>query len=221
VSNEDLSIIDEINEELKNDRQMEFLKKHKNTILSTVAVFVIGIVIYSSWHERKKTSMRDITNVLLGVIQNSGTKNSAKLTKLLESAPAELRPILLIMRSGERLAVGDFAEQNLKPLLELSQKHGVDLVWKDLALIIYASYPTQAPEELIRLLEPLTKDDRPFRFTALEITGMIYENENKHKEAIECFEKINNNDEAPQTLKKRISILINYIKNNQDEGEKN
>jgi ribosomal protein L17 len=49
--------------------------------------------------------------------------------------------------------------------------------------------------------------------------GIIYETENKHKEAQECLEKIITNNEAPKTLKKRVSTLVNYIKNNQEKTE--
>jgi hypothetical protein len=217
VSNEDVSIIEEINEELKNDQQMAFLKKHSNTILGAIAVIVVGIVIYSSLHERKKRDMEDITNALLSIVQNPESKSDVTISKLLDEAPAELRPILTIMKSGKKLITGEFTDENLRPLLDLSNRHGVDIVWKDLALLIYASYPTKSPSDLIKLLEPLTANDRPFRFTAIEFTGMLYESESKHDKALECFDKIIKDKEAPKTLKDRISVLANYIKNDVSE----
>jgi hypothetical protein len=217
---EELSIIQEINEELKDDRQMAFLKKHQNTILSVIAVAVVGIIIYSSMHERKKRNMEEITNALVEIIKNPEAKGDLTISGLLEYAPAELVPILTIMKTGRRLMVGDFAEENLRQLRELSEKHGVDLIWKDLALIIYASYPTESPENLIKLLTPLTGKDRPFRFTAMEFIGMMHENEGRHQEAVECLEKILGDEKAAETLKNRVLMMANYIKNRIEE-EKN
>lgn len=212
VSNENLSIIEEINQELKNDKQLEFFKRNKSKILSVITAIVIGIIAYSSWYERKKKNMEDISNALLEMIQNPIDQNNMTLSKLLEEAPVELKPILAIMKSGKELSVGDFAEENLQPLLDLSQKRGVDLIWKDLALLIYASYPTKPSDELIKLLEPLVNNERPFKFSALEIMGMIYENEGKHEEAIKCFYKVLNSNDAPKSLKERVEMLLTYIK---------
>jgi hypothetical protein len=92
---------------------------------------------------RKKKERWKISRThFFDMVGNPHSKD-AVIAKLLEEAPAELRPILIILKSGKKLAVGDFAEENLKPLLELSNRHGVDIVWKDLALLIYASYPTR------------------------------------------------------------------------------
>lgn len=214
MSNEDLSILEEINEELKHDQQVAFLKKHKNVILGVISFIVVGILIHSSWYERKKRQKEDITNTILSIIQNPEIKSDLTMQKLLEEAPAELRPILTIMKSGKQLILGDFAEKTLNPLLELSKKHGVDLIWKDLALLIYASYPTKSSSELIKLLNPLTGTERPFRFTALELIGMIHENMGSHEQALRCFDKILADKEAPKTLKQRVSMLYSYIKNN-------
>ena len=212
MSNEELSIIEEINKELKNDEQLEFLKKNKNIIISVITAIVIGIVVYSSWYERKNKNLEDITNALLDIAQNPSGQNALIISKFIEDAPAELRPILTIMRSGKELSVGEFAEENLTPLLDLANRGGVEQVWRDLAMLIYASYPTKPPAELIEMLTPLTAENRPFRFTAMEIIAMIYENEGKHEEALEYFNKILKNPEAPKTLKERTSMLSAYIR---------
>lgn len=213
-NNEDISILQEINEELKHDQQAAFMKKHKNIIFGVVSFVVAGILIHSSWYERKKRNMEDITNTVLSIIQSPGEKSDLKMKKLLEDAPAELRPILTIMKSGKQLILGDFAEKTLNPLLDLSKRHGVDLVWKDLALLIYASYPTKTPPELVKLLKPLTNADRPFRFTALELIGVIHENAGNREKALQCFDKIIADKEAPKTLKERVKMLSSYVQNN-------
>lgn len=212
VSNSDVSFFQEIEEEVRNDKQMKFLKDNKNTIISVLAVIVVCIIAYSSWHERKIKNMEDITNSLLEIIQTPSDKNGAVLAKLIEDAPAELKPILTILKSGRELAVGEFADKNLQPLLDLSQRSGVDIVWKDLALMIYTSYPTKPYDELIELLKPLTANNRPFRLSALESMAMIYANESKYEDSVKCLDKILNDRLAPSTMKKRIKMLIEYIK---------
>ena len=164
--------------------------------------------------------MEDITNALLTVVQNPSSKDDLMLGKLLESAPAELRPVLMLMKSGKQLMMGGSTEKTLQPILDLSSRKGVDLIWRDLALLIYASYSTKPAQELIKMLEPLTEDKRPFRFTAMEFIAMAYINDGKSETAIEYLEKILNNSEAPKSMKERIAVLSQYVKNEMKKGNK-
>ncbi|MDR0677297.1 MAG: hypothetical protein LBF57_01300 [Holosporaceae bacterium] len=211
MSEEINSILQEINEEIKNDQLLVFIKKYRNAIVSFVVVTVIGILAYSSWHLRKVRKMEGITNALLNIIQKPSSSSNLIVEELAKDAPFELKPILEIIKSGRNLF--DFKEipASSEALLELTKKGGVDVVWKDLAIIIYTSYRFKPAEELIKLLEPLTADNRPFRFMAIEFIAMNYEELGKHDKASEYLQKISSNTEAPKTQKKRVAILANYI----------
>jgi hypothetical protein len=219
VANEINSIIEEINEEVKNDQMLAFLKKNKDAILATIVAIVIGIFAYSSWHSRKNAQMEEITNALLETLQSSVDKDSAIIEKLAEDAPSELKPILAIMKSGKKLYEFKDMLANSEALLSLTQKHGVDIVWKDLATIICVSYRLKPTEELLKLLEPLAGEGRPFRFTAMEFIAMLYESQANHEKALENLKKIVDNVEAPRSMKRRASMLLNHIKNNSGEKQ--
>jgi hypothetical protein len=214
VSEEINSIIDEINEELKNDQLLAFLKKHKDLIIATVVIIVIGILAYSSWYSRRKQQMAEITNTLVEVLQSPTAERHIIMDKMIEDAPSELIPILTILKLGRNLSRLKDVVENSGALLELSKKRGIDIVWKDLATIIYVSYGLKTAGELIELLHPLTNDGRPFRFIALEFTAMNYEKLGNHEKAKEILKQIIASSEAPKTLKKRVSILLSHIKNN-------
>lgn len=217
---DNFAMFEEINEELKHDQVVAFVRQNSKMIVSVLVVIVLGIIIYSTWQNRQKRKMEDITNALLTVVQNPSSKDDLMLGKLLESAPAELRPVLMLMKSGKQLMMGGSTEKTLQPILDLSSRKGVDLIWRDLALLIYASYSTKPAQELIKMLEPLTEDKRPFRFTAMEFIAMAYINDGKSETAIEYLEKILNNSEAPKSMKERIAVLSQYVKNEMKKGNK-
>ena len=205
-------MFEEINEELKHDQMVAFVRQNLKMIASILVTVILGIIIYSAWQDRQKRKMEDITNALLTVVQNPSSKDDRMLGKLLESAPAELRPVLMLMKSGKQLMMGESAEKTLQPILDLSNRRGVDLIWRDLAILIYASYSTKPSQELIKMLEPLTEEKRPFRFSAMEFIAMAYINDGKGETAVEYLEKILNNNEAPKSMRERITILSQYVK---------
>ncbi|MDR1375298.1 MAG: hypothetical protein LBJ45_00595 [Holosporaceae bacterium] len=209
---EENSIINEINEELKNEQLWEFFSKYRRSIFAFLVVAVLGIIVYSSWYNRKNTKMEEITTALVNILRAPTQKNEVIIGGLMENAPAEVKPILAIMKSGRKLSQLENVTENLDALLELSKKHGVDLIWKDLALIIYASH-SPSLDVSIKLLEPLTVEGRPFRFTALEMSATIHENMGRRQEALENFQKIIDSREAPNSLKRRIATLSNHLKN--------
>lgn len=205
-------MFEEINEELKHDQMVAFVRQNLKMIVSILVTVILGIIIYSTWQDRQKRKMEDITNALLTVVQNPSSKDERMLGKLLESAPAELRPVLMLMKSGKQLMMGESAEKTLQPILDLSNRRGVDIIWRDLAVLIYASYSTKSSQELVKMLEPLTEEKRPFRFSAMEFIAMAYINDGKGETAVEYLEKILNNNEAPKSMRERITILSQYVK---------
>lgn len=213
MSSEENSIFDEINEELKNEQLFAFMKKYHKAILSVVAASVVGIIAYSSWHSRKNRQMEETSLTLLNVLQNPSEKDDMVISELLSQAPAELKPVLSIIRSGKKLMSRAGVEKSMESLLELSQKHGVDIIWRDLALLIYVSYSVRPADELISLLQPLTSADRPLRFSAIEFTGVIHAKVGNYDEALKNFNVILGSKEAPEHLKQRVSMLVGHIKN--------
>ena len=108
-------------------------------------------------------------------------------------------------------------DKDLQPILELANKGGVDLVWKDLAMLIYVSYSSKPSEELIKMLEPLTNSDRPFKYSALEFTAMFHMNAGETEKALKCLNAIVDSPEAPTTMKERIKTLVQYINSEMNE----
>ena len=208
------AIIEEINEEVKHDEVMKFLKNHQNIVLGIIIAIVIGIFAHSSWHSRRQKQLEQVTSALVNVVQSPHGQNDLMLSKLIDDAPTELKPLLSIIKYGQRLQTQSEIEKNAEELLALCNKNGIDPIWKDLATIIYVSYRVKGTAELIKMLEPLTADDRPFRFSALEMLGMLYMDENNYEKSVECFKKILDHAEAPKTLKSRITIMSDYVKNN-------
>ena len=212
--NEIMGIIEEINEEVKHDEFMKFLKKHQNAVTTLILLVMVGVFAYSSMRARHQRQTEQVTTALIDAVKTPHGGNDLMFDKLIEDAPSEMKPMLSIMKYGQKLETQAETEKNAEELLAICSKYGVEEIWKDLAIIIYASYRVKSSQELIKMLEPLTEKKRPFRFSALELMGMFYAEAGDAEKSQECFQKILDNEEAPKTMKERIKILAAHMKNN-------
>ncbi len=210
---EDNSIFDEINEELKHDEFLSFLKRNSKPVTIIIGIVVVGIVFYSWWNSQKKQRLELITTNLYQELYTSGKKSDAAIENLEKNAPAEIVPLISIIKSGRKLVSAIDVQKPADYLLKLSQTNGLDIVWKDLALLIYCSYKLESNEDLLKKLEILSSEGRPFRYSALERTALIYENMGQHDKAIENLSKIIDSAEAPISMKKRMQKIKNYLIN--------
>ena len=222
---DEVSFFEEIEEELKRDQMYAWLKKYKTQVWVGLGVIVFGIIAYSSWYSQKQKKMEDITSALVNVLwSDSEQKSINMIAGLLEDAPAEMKPLLQIMKSGRSLAVTHESKKEhldaLLALLALSKKTGVDIVWKDLALLVYASHRTFSTE-ILTMLEPLSHDSRPFHLMAKEMIAFVNLNTGKKDEAIRILKEILTYKDIPESMKKRITVLVNHLMNTIDgrQGE--
>ena len=223
---EENSIFDEINEELKHDEVLKFLKKHQNVISWLVILMIAGIIGHSAWYSNKKKQLEIATVSLQDEIYSSAMKSEAGIKKskaalenLIKNAPSELVPLISLIKTGREITTAADKQKSAQLLLELSEKRGVDIVWRDLAALMYISYKLESSDKLLERLEKLAKDDRPFRFTAMEKIAMIHAEKKEYDKAVEVLKKITDNKEAPDSMKKRITKVINYIENHKDDPE--
>lgn len=218
MAGEDVSLFDEIEEELKHDKMYATLKKHKNSIGAGLFVAVLGIIAYSSWYSQKQNKLESITTALVDVLRDPGSERSSKLIEsLAEEAPAEMKPLLVVLKAGRQIQLSKAVKENAEELLALANKGGVDIIWKDLAMLICASHNLIQSKQLVVTLEPLTEENRPFRFMAMELIAFWYLNEKQEERAIQYLQKILDHEDAPKTLKDRISMILNHIKNKSEK----
>ena len=216
---EDNSIFDEISEEVRYDKFFQFVKAHQNIISAIIILICLAIVGGSAWHNKCQQRLELTTTNLFQELYLTGKKSDAAVANLLENAPAEIKPLIALIKSGRILANNldnpSVTERDaaFADLLALSQKNGVDILWKDLAILIYASYKPEPLGKILERLEPLMAENRPFRYSAMERAAVIHMSAGEFDKAIELLSKITDSTEAPKTMKIRISRLINYIKN--------
>ena len=217
MNNEDQAILDEITEELKHDQFVKFVKRNQNTITAVILCGIAGIVMYTSWQSRVKKELEDTTFSLMEVMISNNNKADIILGSIEENAPASIKPIINIIKAGMTVRLEQDAEKRkaaLSGLLSVIGKNGVDIIWKDLATLVYVTNAKMMlvdAKELIKMLEPVVELGRPLRLSALECLGALYLETGDILKAKSCFNEIQKDKNATENMKKRVRLYTSSL----------
>ena len=70
--------------------------------------------------------------------------------------------------------------------------------------------------EIVTLMQPMTAADNPWRFAAAEVVAYIDLKDGARAQAVEEYQKLSQEAEAPQSLRQRAGGIAEYLKANPD-----
>lgn len=218
MNNEDQVIFDEITEELKHDQFVKFVKRYQTPIFGVVLAAVAGIVMYTSWKNRSLKELEDTTYALADTLLARNEKSEIVLSSMSQNAPSKIKPIVNILKEGLSLKTEKDSKKRLvclENLLALSHKVSIDIVWRDLAILVYASNvildSNVKLNDVVLKLQPLSEEGRPFRLSAIELLGLIYMNSGDKIKAESYFDQIIAEKNCSDNMKKRALLYKNRM----------
>ena len=202
----DNSIFEEIDEEVKRENTIKFIKKHSKVILGVIIAIVIIIASYSTYLTNQRRESEVFTKKLMNVVYNyDGTLKSVErdLDHLIKNAPLEISNMAHIIKLGVK---GDDISNELK---EISKNKDYDIVLRDLAVLMFVSKTMDKMDskEAINMLEEISTLDHPFRLSALELIGVLSLRDNNIEKAKSAFSAIESDKDAPKSMLNRIKLL--------------
>ena len=202
----DNSIFEEIDEEVKRENTIKFIKKHSKVILGVIIAIVIIIASYSTYLTNQRRESEVFTKKLMNVVYNyDGTLKSVErdLDHLIKNAPLEISNMAHIIKLGVK---GDDISNELK---EISKNKDYDIVLRDLAVLMFVSKTMDKMDskEAINMLEEISTLDHPFRLSALELIGVLSLRDNNIEKAKAAFSAIESDKDAPKSMLNRIKLL--------------
>lgn len=86
----------------------------------------------------------------------------------------------------------------------------VDQIFRDLAVLLasYYTLDTSDPDELKRRLGPLTSDDNPWRYSAIELTGFLAARTGDVNLQREIFTRLSEDSQAPSGVRARAADML-------------
>lgn len=214
IVEEEIAILSEIDDEVKQDELFAFIKKYAKLISTLIVACIIGILAYFSWDQRQKKEFEAATQGILTAITGPIDNSVALLEKVANTSTTKISKIADLIYVSNAIKNNPSQLENFEKMSAMMQKYASsgDILLADLATVIYASYSPKPYLELINLLQDACKPNRPYRPVAMELTGIFYLKIQNTQAAIRCFEQIIEDKNTPSDMKNRISVMLAHIK---------
>lgn len=214
----DKQLFREIDEDLRRERYMKLWKDYGRFVVGA-AVTVILATAGWVWWQRHQLSVRGEEGERYAAAATLvGKGNPAAAIKAFAQVAAEssagyaalakLREAALLAKKGDlkgaaalydAIAADADANQNLRHLARL--------------LGTLSLLDTGDPAKLTAKLAPLAKEDGPWHYAALELTGLLAERAGDIKRARAIYTRLVDDAAAPATLRARVRVYLELLGN--------
>jgi hypothetical protein len=200
--------MEEVNEELRQQKLEAFWKENRSWIIASVILAILataGITYWRNWDLRKNL---ENTAVLLEV---SKADDPRALTAFADTARKNHAALARFLAAGLHVKEGN-AARAIEIYDSIGSERGLDRSLRDLARILSLSrrLETGDPKKLHAELANLSSKKSPYRFSAIEMDALVYAREGKMKEAAERLEDISTDASAPNDARMRATTLHEF-----------
>ncbi len=215
-----VDILDEIKEDLRNEKAQKFWNKYGRMIMVALALFVGGTALvsgYKQYAEYRATKDASEFSTAIDLIDGQSRDEALKkLSQMGSEASAGYKTLALFSKANVLYKAGDKVAA-AAAYDDLSKTSGVDALYRELATVYSVSIQMDLDKPdytaMDKRLEPLTQTGHPWRFSALELQGLIAMQQGDSKKAKEIFNRIVADLNAPSTIKmraQRVSSVLSY-----------
>ena len=207
------NFIEEVEEELKRDRQLALWRKYGKYAVGAVLVVVIAVAGHVGWRQYQKNMLVESGLKYGDAVSLSaagkGEQALAALRALSKDGAAGYRDLARFQEAALLAGRGD--EPGAAAIYDVIAKDGgVAPVFRNVALLLYALNVADRadPKNLAARLAPLTKDDSPWRFSAREVTALLHRRRGETDAAKTLYKKLADEAAAPPRMRARAAEFL-------------
>jgi hypothetical protein len=210
-------IFQEVEEDLRRDKALAFWKKCQNHILGAVIIVIAVAVGISGWRWYRQHQIETNGTAYLQAMQTLEHDPKAAGPQFDTIAKSSGGFAVLARFQQANLALKDGDKAKAAALFQaIAGDRSVDKSMKDMAAILagLTLLDLGKPDDAAKLVAPLTGDNQPYRFSALEIQGQAAfaaGDKTKAKEIFTQLKQLGQLPNAPQGVTERAGIMLNRL----------
>jgi hypothetical protein len=212
-------IFQEVEEDVRRERYEQLWKKYGNHMLVAAVVLVLGVAGYQVWQNYDLSQRQKVSDQFREAAQSAQSGNAPKaeadFSALAKDAPSGYATLAKFHLAAAYLAQGkrDPAVALLRELMGSSDELISSTARLRLAWIMADASPKA---EIVSQLQPLMATDSPWRFAASEVIAYIDLKDGARAQAVDEYQKLAQEAEAPASLRQRAGGIAEFLKANPD-----
>lgn len=232
-SAEDDVLIREIDEAVREDALLDFLKNHGIKLLGGVTLLIAGLGAYLLWNGHREGQLETQSETLIAALDYADKRDFAtaneKVAPLLadDNSPGA-RTAARFVQAGAALEQGDTAKATTM-FKAIAADADAPPALRDLARVrdVSTNFDTMKPADVIAQLSALAKPGNPWFGSAGELVAMAHLESGNRAEAGRMFADIAKDEDQPETLRSRarqmagllgVDAIVDIDKLLKDEG---
>ena len=212
----DPSLFREVDDDLERQRLNDMWRRFGPLLILAALLIVCGTAGYTAWHSHKVASDQKATAGLLAASGRGDTPPAAQIDALEHFAQgaagqpqavlAQLTAANLAAKQGDRIKAVQIYDA-------VARDDKADTAFRQFATLmaVETQMDSAAPDALRAQLQPLTGDNQPFRYTALEDQGYLALKAGDKSAAKQIFSALSRDTDAPPTLNTRAGEVMRLL----------
>lgn len=205
-------IFREVEEDLRRDNLAKLWRRYGMWIVGAAVAIVVATAAFVGWRQYQDSRRMEIARQYVAaadLLGRSDREGALRAFAALSGAGGGYG-VLARLRQAELLAEGGDAAGATAAYEAIAADGSVDRPYRDLAVILLALHEVDSgdPAALIARLEPLTAAGNPWRYSALELTGLLARRVGETARAREIFAGLADDAQAPLGVRERATQLL-------------
>ncbi len=206
-----VDLLDEVRDELKDERALQFIKQHGTFILVLMVVSIFGAALKLWWNDYQENKAYHAGGEYMSAIMKMRAYKPEEAVKKFEELFTTNNTNYGALAGLNAGSYSDFKKDYDKSYMiykNVSENSSYDKSLRDLSkyLELKTALSTNK-EEAIAGFEKYTQEGI-YKFSALELLGTYYLQQGNKEKAKEAFNTILTDPESPTSLKKRVGTLL-------------
>lgn len=230
---EDDVLIREIDEAVREDAMLEFLRKHGLKVLGVIAIGVAALGAYLVWDYYREQALERQSETLISALDYADQSDFASAAEkaaplIADSSSPGARAAARFIQAGAALAQGE-SEKATGLYREIAADSETPPALRDLARIrdVSINFDRMKPADVIAQLSPLAQPGSAYFGSAGELVAMAHLENGNRQAAGKLFAEIAKDEDLPDTLRSRarqmagllgVDAVVDVDKLLEDEG---
>ncbi len=217
------SFLREIKQELDRERLENFWKRYGTLIIGAGAAVIVAVAGFQIWSSMERRAAQEAGAAYEQALDDVFAKKlddaSVKFSEISKSGPAGYGLLAGMQYAATLMEQGKTAEA-VAEFEKVSKRGGGDPLIRSFAELQAASLRLGDADfnEMQNRLNPLIKEDQPWRFNAQELLGIAAAKAGKLDEAKAAFEKIVAEPRTPPAIRQRANLRMLQIAGSEGGG---